>query len=153
MKLPTVGIVRNRVLWECHQVNFRAELLALDTQLVQKASWTFRLRLEREFFVSQVWGPPSSIMSVFPTDSGSDLLCRWLSPPDDLCMMCADTLRHFCAVLSSWPGCPEVIADGLPEDVQEGQFASVQKIAVNFYVETFVKTYARLPIPPIPFPR
>ena len=147
----TVSEVRTRVLWECHHVNFRAELLALDTQLVQKSSWSFRLRLEREFFVSKVWGPPSSIMSVFPTANDNDRRCRWLAPPDERCMSCMDYLRDFCAVLSYWPDCPDEVAQGLSEDAHEGQFGHVQRLAVNFYVQTFVKTYARLPIPPIPF--
>ena len=34
--------VRSYLLWETHEVNFRAELLCLDTLMVQKPSWTFR---------------------------------------------------------------------------------------------------------------
>ena len=144
--------VRSYLLWETHEVNFRSELLCLDTLIVQKPSWTFGQRIHREFFVSRVWGPPSSIMSVFPNNGPRDHPFRWFSPPEQQWNHCRDTLRSFAEVLSAWPECPHDVCQGLPLDVSEEMFARVQAQAVEFYVCTFVKTFARLPTPPIMLP-
>ena len=144
--------VRLYLLWETHEVNFRAELLCLDTLMVQKPSWTFAQRIHREFFVSRVWGPPSSIMSVFPNNGPHDHPFRWFSPPEPQWIQCCDTLRSFAEVLSVWPGCPHDVCQGLPLEVSQEMFARVQVQAVDFYVRAFVKTFARLPTPPIMLP-
>ncbi|KAI1786194.1 hypothetical protein LXA43DRAFT_1111471 [Ganoderma leucocontextum] len=142
--------VRAYILWETHEVNFRAELLCLDTLIVQRPTWSFGQKLQREFFVSRVWGPPSSILHIFPNDgSHESRRFRWFSPPTSQWKDCCETLRHFAAVLSSWPDCPDDVRQGLPREVPEEVFARVQAHAVNFYVRVFVKTFARLPIPPL----
>ncbi|KAI1786183.1 hypothetical protein LXA43DRAFT_1065274 [Ganoderma leucocontextum] len=143
--------VRSRILWEAHEVNFRAELLSLDAAMVGTASWSFDFRLERETLVSTVWGPPSSIVGIFPGADVEDQTFLWGAPPDGGLIICRDALRNFITVLSSWPGFPNNLAQGLSDDVSVADFIRMQSLAVEFYVQTFVKTYARLPIPPIRF--
>ncbi|KAI1788106.1 hypothetical protein LXA43DRAFT_975013 [Ganoderma leucocontextum] len=134
--------VRLHLLWETHEVNFRAELLCLDTLMVQKPTWTYGHKLHREFVVSRVWGPPLSIMSIFPNNGPREHAFRWFSPPGQEWKQCCETLRSFA-------GCPQEVVQGLPPHVSEDIFARVQAQAVDFYVRVFVKTFARLPIPPI----
>ncbi|EJF59526.1 hypothetical protein DICSQDRAFT_171926 [Dichomitus squalens LYAD-421 SS1] len=52
--------IRADLLWESHEVNFRAELLALDTLRVQKKDWMEINRWERKMLVSGVGGSSSS---------------------------------------------------------------------------------------------
>ncbi|KAI1796665.1 hypothetical protein LXA43DRAFT_1089747 [Ganoderma leucocontextum] len=144
--------VRAYILWETHEVNFRAELLCLDTLMMQKPTWSFSQKLQREFFVSRVWGPPSSIMHIFPNDGPRDRAFRWFSPPAREWKDSRETLWHFTQVLSSWPDCPDDVRQGFSREVSEEVFAGVQAHAVDFYVRVFVKTFGRLPIPPICMP-
>ncbi|KAI1783819.1 hypothetical protein LXA43DRAFT_1102080 [Ganoderma leucocontextum] len=145
--------IRASLLWESHEVNFRAELLALDTLLVPQKNWMEIHRWEREMVVSGVWGPPSSAATVAArTDSASRVFC-WYSPPHEHWETGRERLRYFAQVLMRWPGCPEVVIQGSKRDkLQEGQYQDVQRQAVKFYVQTFVSQYSRLPIPPIVTP-
>ncbi|KAI1782415.1 hypothetical protein LXA43DRAFT_1104101 [Ganoderma leucocontextum] len=151
-RIATDVQLRSRLLWESHEVNFRAELLTLDALMVQKPSWSFNNRLERESLVSTVWGPPASIMSVFPPGNDDVRVFRWHSPPGDGWMACRETLRNFATVLRRWPDCPDDVAEGVSHETTELEVARIQNLAVDFYVRTFVNHYARLPVPPIPFP-
>ncbi|TFK85199.1 hypothetical protein K466DRAFT_438507, partial [Polyporus arcularius HHB13444] len=146
--------LRSFMLWESHEINFRAELMALDTLLVQKPTWLEIHRWEREALVSTVWGPPALVVSVLPGDNtGTEL--RWASRfvadvPDITAMR---TLRNFAKVLTRWPGCPEaVVGAGGGVGLSIEDFARTQAQAVDFYVRTFVEHYNRLPVPPIVFP-
>ncbi|KAI1782667.1 hypothetical protein LXA43DRAFT_905092 [Ganoderma leucocontextum] len=141
--------IRSSLLWESHEVNFRAELLALDTLLVQKKDWMEINRWEREMLVSGVWGPPSSAATVVPpTDRASRAFC-WYSPPQEHWETCREQLRFFARVLTRWPGCPEAVIRGSKGDLLEDEYQDVQLQAVKFYVQSFVSRYSRLPIPPI----
>ncbi|KAI1788224.1 hypothetical protein LXA43DRAFT_974933 [Ganoderma leucocontextum] len=127
---------------ESHEVNFRAELLALDTLLVPQKNWMEIHRWEREMVVSGVWGPPSSAATVAaPTDRASRVFC-WYSLPHEHWETGRERLR-----------CPEVVIQGSKHDkLLEGQYQDVQRQAVKFYIQTFVSRYSRLPIPPIVSP-
>ncbi|KAI1795369.1 hypothetical protein LXA43DRAFT_1091018 [Ganoderma leucocontextum] len=122
--------IRASLLWESHEVNFRAELLALDTLLVPQKNWMEIHRWEREMVVSGVWGPPSSAATVAaPTDRASRVFC-WYSPPHEHWERGREQLRYFAQVLMRWPGCPEVVIQGSKRDkLLEGQYQDVQRQA------------------------
>ncbi|RPD52095.1 hypothetical protein L226DRAFT_449240, partial [Lentinus tigrinus ALCF2SS1-7] len=141
--------LRRRLLWEAHELNFRAEIMALDTLLVQKSTWLEVHRWEREGQVSTIWGPRASAISILPTeDSPHDF--RWTLPArgGSQAELSLDTLVAFARVMTRWPGCPEEIVQAGVEDVAQADMERVQALAVNFYVRTFVKHYLRLPVPP-----
>ncbi len=146
--------VRSSILWEAHEINFRAELMALDTLLVQKSTWQEIHRWEREALVSAVWGPPSSVLSVLPVDNTASEL-RWASKfvADVPNTTAVQTLKNFAKVLMRWPGCPErVVGAAGGAGLSVSEFVETQAQAVDFYVRTFVEHYCRLPVPPIAFP-
>ncbi|KAI1782324.1 hypothetical protein LXA43DRAFT_1104268 [Ganoderma leucocontextum] len=143
--------VRLSLLWESHEINFRAELLALDALLVQKATWMEINRWEREMAISGVWGPPTSAATVAARTTHEDRVFCWHAPPQDGWESCREQLRSFANVLTRWPGCPEVVIQGATRPLHEDQFREVQQRAVVFYVQTFVSQYSRLPIPPVMF--
>ncbi|PIL28190.1 hypothetical protein GSI_09727 [Ganoderma sinense ZZ0214-1] len=143
--------VRLALLWESHEINFRAELLALDSLLVQKESWDEIHRWERELSVSQVWGPPSSAATVAAPLTTKVRNFYWYTPPQEGWDSCRERLRSFAYVLTRWPDCPEVIIQGAKGALPEEQFREVQRRAVMFYVQTFILHYSRLPVPPIMF--
>ena len=140
------------LLWEVHEVNFRAELLALDTLLVHKDAWMEIDRWEREMLVSGVWGLPSSAATVAAaTDRGSRMFC-WRSPPQERWEMCRERLCTFARVLTRWPACPEVVVQGCKGALQETEYQAVQLEVVKFYIQMFVLQFLRLPTPPIMLP-
>ncbi|KAI1782276.1 hypothetical protein LXA43DRAFT_1104422 [Ganoderma leucocontextum] len=144
--------VRLSLLWESHEINFRAELLALDALLVQKDSWEEIHRWEREMAISGVWGPPSSAATVAAAPTSQSREFCWHTPPQVAWESCRERLRSFALVLVRWPHCPEVVIQGAKQALLEEQFREVQRRAVTFYVQTFISQYSRLPIPPVMFP-
>ena len=141
--------IRAALLWEAHEINFRAELIALDTLLVHKKDWMEIHRWEREMQVSGVWGEPSSAATVaVPVGAHAHAFC-WYTPPHDKWQTCREHLRTFARVLARWPNCPESIIQGSKGDLHEDEYRQVQREAVAFYVRTFVSTYYRLPVPPV----
>ncbi|RPD75699.1 hypothetical protein L226DRAFT_507614 [Lentinus tigrinus ALCF2SS1-7] len=139
---------RLRLIWESHETNYRAEIMALDTLLVHKSSWLEIQRWEREALVSSIWGRPSSAVTVIPEEQIDMNEFRWGS--DELAV---DTVLKFAVVMKRWPECPQGLMDVaaagrlLPSD-----FKRIQELVVDFYVRTFVKHYSRLPVPPIAYP-
>ena len=148
--------LRLQLLWESHEINFRAEVMALDTLPVQKPTWLEIHRWEREALVSGLWGPPSSAVTVIPEEVPNHPDFRWDSCnhgdyPDALALA---TLHHFAKVLSRWPDCPEeLVQAGRAACMDYSSFGELQVLAVDFYVRTFVKYYSRLPVPPIAYPQ
>ena len=141
--------IRGALLWEAHEVNFRSELLALDTLLVHKKDWMEIHRWEREMQVSGVWGRPSSAATAAaPTSPESDVFC-WYTPPHEKWETCRERLRAFTRVLMRWPDCPECVVQAPKGDLLEDEYRQVQREAVTFYVQTFISQYRRLPIVPI----
>ncbi|TBU21336.1 hypothetical protein BD311DRAFT_678629, partial [Dichomitus squalens] len=141
--------IRATLLWEAHEVNFRAELIALDTLLVHKVDWMEIHRWEREMLVSGVWGPPSSAATVTAAIDPSLRVFCWYTPPQEHWDTCRERLRTFARVLTRWPDCPEDVIQASRSELHEDDFREAQRRAVSFYVQTFVSQYSRLPIPPI----
>ncbi|OJT02481.1 hypothetical protein TRAPUB_6988 [Trametes pubescens] len=142
--------LRSKILWESHEVNFRCELMALDTHLVQRPTWTAVHRWERERAVSGVWGEPSSTIAVLPREGGARSFC-WPSPPSPTWEEGRPFLLRFLEVLRWWPDCPDsVVANSQGDGMWAAdEYADLQRTAVRFYVETFARVYSRLPVPPL----
>ncbi|KAI0640392.1 hypothetical protein C8Q79DRAFT_921524, partial [Trametes meyenii] len=143
--------LRMLLLWEAHEINFRCELVALDTLLVQREDWSEIHRWEREKMVSAVWGPPSSIVSVLPPDGLFGAQDRWQSGTGWHQPGARDTLRFFLRVMTRWPDFPRPLVFDV-ENVDawpSSKCSVVMQGAITFYVKTFVRIYERLPVPPI----
>ena len=142
--------LRRRLIWESHEINFRAEVMALDTLLVHKSTWLEIHRWQREALVSSIWGPPSSAITVLPAEDAAGYVFRWgqLTHSGSEGDMASHTLSRFAQVLSRWPGCPQRVVSAAA-DGPTGGWDDVQAVAIDFYVRTFVEHYARLPVPPI----
>lgn len=146
--------IRGLLLWESHEVNFRCELLALDTALVQQKDWSQIDRWGREAVVSGVWGDPLSAVSVIPSSPSDTPGFRWILPPDVRWRDCRIYLARFIAIVMRWPGTPQTLLDARrtdPNTWTEDEYTDLQRVLVDFYVRTFVSNFHRLPIPPIPY--
>ncbi|KAI1798446.1 hypothetical protein LXA43DRAFT_31282 [Ganoderma leucocontextum] len=152
--ITTNPAIRATLLWESHELNFRADLMALDHLLVNTSDWPERFKWEREMLISGIWGEPSSGLSVLPSLEPDLRQYCWCAPPDEGWEGCQRFLRAFAQVLSRWPGCPEAVLQVRKTDGQmtADQFSEVQRSAVEFYVRSFARSFLRLPIPPIPLP-
>lgn len=140
------------ILWESSEINFQCEVMALDTVLVQNDNWLEIHRWQREAAVSAIWGPPSSVVLVIPRlDDTQDVQFRWDDSPDDIAAQ--DMLQHFCQILAQWPDCPDSVAEKGSRGTQGQDFRSLQQVAVEFYVHTFVSTFHHLPIAPVRYLR
>ncbi|KAI0671449.1 hypothetical protein C8Q78DRAFT_973369, partial [Trametes maxima] len=142
--------LRSTLIWESHEVNFRCELMALDSYLVRRPDWTALHRWDRESAVSAVWGEPSSVLSVLPSNGpGATAFC-WPSVMESSWATCCGYLRAFVHVLRHWPNCPgRLSASLLTDQWDEDMFGRVQREAVEFYVRTFTRVYQRLPVAPV----
>ena len=149
-QIASDAALRRRLIWESHEINFRAEVMALDTLLVHKSTWLEIHRWQREALVSGIWGPPSSAITVLPAEDAAGSIFRWgkPTPSGSEGEMASHTLSRFAQVLSRWPGCPRRVV-AAAADGPTGGWDDVQALAIEFYVRTFVKHYARLPVPPI----
>ncbi|OJT03263.1 hypothetical protein TRAPUB_6130 [Trametes pubescens] len=143
--------VRARLLWEAHEVNFRCELMALDTAIVHRPDWTEMLRWEREATVSGVWGPDTSVVSVIPPPDITQAPFCWSTPPDPSWRDVRQYLARFLAIMVRWPDTPQSLVDARVDhdDCTPDDFETVQCEAVAYYVRTFVAHFHRLPTPPI----
>ena len=150
-QIATDAVLRRRLIWESHEINFRAEVMALDTLLVHQSTWLEIHRWERESLVSGIWGPPSSAISVLPVEEQPTYGFRWGRPTPGLSEgeMASHTLMCFVQVLARWPDCPQHVVQAAAADGSTTDWVSVQGLAIDFYVRTFVNHYARLPVPPI----
>lgn len=153
--VASVRDVRLWVLWESHEINFRCELMALDTLLVHRKDWKDIHRWTRESAVSAVWGKPGSVVSVLPVVELSGETDRWVSGDRETWTCGRDFLRVFLKLMIRWPDAPPDIvkADTVTEPWDEEEYASLSRAAVNVYVRTFMHVYQRLPVPPIPQPK
>lgn len=146
--------IRGLLLWESHEINFRCELMALDTALVQREDWSEIHRWEREADVSGAWGDPSSALSVIPSSLSDVPEFRWVLPPDARWRDCRTYLARFIAIVMRWPGTPQALQDARKTDPNtwtDDEYTNLQRLLVDFYVRTFVSMFHRLPIPPIPY--
>ncbi|OJT08178.1 hypothetical protein TRAPUB_940 [Trametes pubescens] len=152
--VATAQDVRLWVLWESHEINFRCELMALDTLLVHRKEWKDIHRWTRESAVSAVWGKPASVVSVLPAVELSGESDRWVSGDPERWTCDRDFIRAFVKLMIRWPDAPPefVKADAAAHPWDEAEYATLSRVAVDFYVKTFVRIYRRLPVPPIPQP-
>ncbi|KAH9855775.1 hypothetical protein C2E23DRAFT_901143 [Lenzites betulinus] len=143
--------IRPWVLWESHEINFRSELMALDTLLVHRPQWQEIHRWEREREVAEVWGG-RSLLSILPADHVAPPADR--APAEDPGHSTGTRIfiQRFVGIMTRWPECPV----GLISDVEKieamADYDEVRRAALSFYVKTFVRVYQRLPVVPMPFP-
>lgn len=147
--------VRYYLLWEAHEINWRCELLALDQVLVPRDGWPVMYRWEREAEVSAVWGERSGVIGVLP-DLARDVerFC-WTDEVDAPWRDSLPPLRAFLALMLRWPDTPANLR-AMARDTERWYFddySAAQRAAVEFYVETFVKHFGRLPICPFQYPK
>ena len=152
--IATNPAIRAILLWEAHELNFRADVYALDHLLVDTSNWSERFQWEREMLVSGIWGEPSSGVSVLPCLDPPLRRFHWFTPPDERWQTCCAQLLTFVQVISRWPHCPELLlqARTCTQEMSAERYVEIQACAVDFYVSSFVHVFARLPVPPIPFP-
>lgn len=146
-------LVRLVLCWEAHEINFRCEVMALDALMVPRHDWPIMHRWAREARISAIWGPPSSLVTVIP-DVPSDMSRPWwFRSSDPRWLEGEPRLRAFVEVMSTWPGCPELLLAQLAiSPWNHEQYEDVQNEAVVYYVQTFVSKYHRLPMVPIDYP-
>lgn len=141
--------LRQRVVFDVHETNWRCELLSLDTHVTASEEMSELARYRREALISRVWGPGTSCLDIMPEDD-APAPNLWRLPPEP---GWEDGLPHhvaFLTVVSRWDGCPGVLlgaANVLPK-CDEEKYRLLMRAAVDFYVYKFVTVYGRLPLPP-----
>ncbi|KAH9885581.1 hypothetical protein C8Q73DRAFT_749167 [Cubamyces lactineus] len=133
-------MLRMRLIWEAHEINFRCDLVALDRAMVPRNEWPIMHRWQREADISAVWGQRSGIVTVLPHPREvTDF--HWRRGSDPQWRECIPSLlpANLCRAVRQEPW-----------DV--GLYTHVQEQAIRFYVENFVAHFHRLPVAPIMFP-
>ena len=145
--------VRLALLWESHEVNFRCELVALDTLMVPRTGWPLLHRWAREAQLSGVWGQPSSLVRVVPDTFEEIGRLWWVEGDDEAWDRGERGLRVFVDIMSRWRDFPaHLLALSLKVRWDENDYKLAQVLAVRFYIQCFLEQYHRLPIPPMIYP-
>ncbi|KAH9912321.1 uncharacterized protein B0H18DRAFT_831617, partial [Fomitopsis serialis] len=138
------------VIWELYEANWRCELRALDSRLVDYSGDVFR-KWEREQVVSSVWHTPSQHSAVTTVDVGEPVYC-WITAGQDGWLGRRANLRAFVDVMSLWPNFPESLRadkDAIATCEKTHVFDDIEVRAIRFYVQTFTEQFHRLPCPPV----
>lgn len=148
--------LRQEILWEVHEVNWRCELRALDTALVGSDSWSSVDRWDRQHQIAAVWGSYHGL-SVIPRWERSAPKFVWSSPTavDSDVNTVRRLVKAFVGLMSRWPLLPEQLRVPPPmiSKCSPDELARLQSAAIHFYVRSFIRTFGRLPIPPIHIPQ
>ncbi|TFK87313.1 hypothetical protein K466DRAFT_491098 [Polyporus arcularius HHB13444] len=146
-------LVRLCLCWEAHEINFRCELMALDALMVPRDNWPIMHRWAREARVSEVWGPPASLLTVIPDVPSEITRPWWVNSYRPHWKSGEERLRAFVGVMSTWKDFPEELLGKLEKVSWDNmEYDQVQREAARFYVRTFISRYHRLPIVPIDYP-
>ncbi|KAH9925195.1 uncharacterized protein B0H18DRAFT_1119620 [Fomitopsis serialis] len=138
------------VIWELYEANWRCELRALDSRLVDYSGDAFR-KWEREQVVSSVWHTPSQQSAVTTVDVGEPVYC-WFAAGQDGWLGRRGNLRAFVDVMSLWPNFPESLRadkDAIATCEKTHVFDDIEVRAIRFYVQSFTEQFHRLPCPPV----
>ena len=143
-------LMRQRLVFDAHETNWRCELLNLDALMMNTHSWSVGQRWARELIVSRVWGEGTSGLDIMPDEEGL-ALWSWSIPPEDGWQTGLPHLQAFVQLLSEWPDCPQDVAKAAKEGamLDEGRYTHTMMAAVDFYTDTFVAKFHRLPIVPV----
>ena len=145
--------VRLGLLWESHEVNFRCELVALDTLMVPRTGWPLIHCWAREAQLAGVWGPPSSLVRVIPDTFQELERPWWVESVDENWERGERGLRVFVDIMSRWRDFPDrLLALSLKGRWDTNDYQSAQIMAVRFYIQCFIQQYHRLPITPMIYP-
>ena len=127
--------------------------MALDEVMVPRDEWPVVERWSREAEVSAAWGLPTAMVSIIPVMPTEMRYHCWISPPDSGWRDCISYLRAMLVVIARWPECPSYIRRTATanEDWTAEQFETIQNAVSLFYTDTFVRTFHRLPVVPVPF--
>ncbi|KAH9884306.1 hypothetical protein C8Q73DRAFT_796300 [Cubamyces lactineus] len=145
-------MLRMRLIWEAHEINFRCDLVALDRAMVPRNEWPIMHRWQREADISAVWGQRSGIVTVLPHPREvTDF--HWRRGSDPQWRECIPSLRAFITLMTRWDQVPANLCRAVRQEPWDvGLYTHVQEQAIRFYVENFVAHFHRLPVAPIMFP-
>ncbi|KAH9934385.1 uncharacterized protein B0H18DRAFT_1188527, partial [Fomitopsis serialis] len=138
------------VLWELYETNWRCELRALDSLLVNHSDDAFR-QWERAQRVAEVWRSSVHQTAFSVVDVSSPAFC-WTPAGDEGWRGRRANLQALLRVMSAWPQVPEMVranATTIGECDDPEHFDAVEATALKFYVKVFASKFYRLPCPPV----
>ena len=139
-----------RIVWELHELNWRCELHALDSLVVDRRDDAF-IKWEQEELIAKVWRVADK-ESLFSSICAGEPSFRWTPAGEEDWQRRRVNLAAFVSILQLWPQCPAPLrmnAASVETVVLEEYFDEIERVAVEFYVNTFVKHFHRLPSPPV----
>ena len=145
--------LRQRVVHDLRETNWRCEILSLDALMVESGNWSEAQRWAREFLVSRTWGDGTSGIDIAAAEDIAPC-SLWRLPPEPGWQDCLPHHEAFVEVLSGWPDCPQEVRSAARtlEGSDSEEYTRILVSAVAFYVRIFTATYGRLPIPPACIP-
>ncbi|KAH9896032.1 hypothetical protein C8Q73DRAFT_745170 [Cubamyces lactineus] len=145
-------MLRMRLIWEAHEINFRCDVVALDRVMVPRDQWPIMHRWQREADISAVWGQRSGIVTVLPHPREVTTF-HWRRGSDPQWRECIPSLRAFITLMTRWDQVPADLCRAVRQELWDvGLYTHVQQQAIHFYVQNFVAHFHRLPVAPIMFP-
>ena len=138
--------LREEVQFELYELNWRAELLALDIKVTQDDTNSIDHVAKRKEKVGRLWRDNSNGVILFP-DRSQDYFNVWSDAMNNVTNS-RIALNNLYAILQDWPSFPPGIR-GLPAmTLTSIQLHHLKKELFCFYAKTFYTHYFRLPILP-----
>lgn len=142
-----VDIPMRQVIWELHELSFRAELSELDRHFFP---WTMEgevKRLQRDANLGKVFGTRHFFAAEYIPSTPVGLAAR--DPSDRV-----ETLEALRCLLVGWPHAPPSFAARLTNNTARDTIEAAEKTMAVFYCQSFYRESGRLPIlPRLPPPR
>lgn len=143
--------LRQEVQFELYELNWRAELLALDLKVTHNKNSAIDHVAKRKEIVGRVWNKTSTGVILFPNNS-ADYFNVWSDNNDDISRS-REALQNLHAVLESWPDFPSDLFGKDVFSMNTIQRHHLSKDLFRFYTKTFHAQYSRLPILPRSLPK
>ena len=138
--------LRVEVQFELYELNWRAELLAIDIEVTRSKDSPIDHVVWRREMVGQLWSKSNGGVMLFPNPD-EDNMHLWSDDCRDITKNC-EALKNLYLILIAWPEFPQGLKGLTFSSMNPTQLQNVTKELVLFYTKTFVAHYFRLPILP-----
>lgn len=131
------------VIWELHELSFRAELIELDRRFVPWKPQEYPSRLPRDTIIARVTGTYDPFTTILPPATGQGLAAARLADR-------ADALQALRKLMEAWPNPPDVfkLTGVLTERSPDDHLIVMERIIAAFYVKSFYSVAGRAPVLP-----
>ena len=139
--MSAVDVPMRQVIWELHELSFRAELVELDRHFFPWAENREMRRLQRDEYVAIVFGTRHLFAAEYIPSNPVRLAAPNYADR-------VDTLEALRCLLVDWPQAPASFAARITQETARDTVEAAEKAMAVFYCQSFYRESGRLPVLP-----